>query len=359
MQQDSFAFDAFVLDAANRQLMQGGAPVALNARYFDALALLVATPGGLITKDRFIAEVWRGVPVTDEALTQCIRTLRRALGDSATVPRFIETVPKHGYRFIAPVSAAASERPAAGARLNWPHAARQGAAGTLGGGAAGALGGLFYGFAVAAAMPATGALSTGAVSTVLVLLCVTFGVALIGGAGVAFGVAASDLMNGPRWHRIIGGALGGLIVGGAVRLIGLDAIALLFGQVPHGITGAAEGALLGAGVGIGAWASNSSYSVRRNAAIAAIAGAMAGVCVTLAGGRLMGGSLDQLSQAFPAARFSLDPVAAMLGEESFGFITRLLTSALEGALFAGCIVGAMCWQAQAAAADQRAGVPRA
>ena len=43
------------------------------------------------------------MPVTDEALTQCIKTLRRQLGDSASSPRFIETVPKHGYRFIAPV----------------------------------------------------------------------------------------------------------------------------------------------------------------------------------------------------------------------------------------------------------------
>ena len=43
------------------------------------------------------------MPVTDEALTQCIRTLRRKLGDDANRPRFIETVPKHGYRFIAPV----------------------------------------------------------------------------------------------------------------------------------------------------------------------------------------------------------------------------------------------------------------
>src|SRR6185503_19790630 len=56
-----------------------------------------------ISKDRFLDEVWRGVPVTDEALTQCIKTLRRQLGDDAARPRFIETVPKHGYRFVAPV----------------------------------------------------------------------------------------------------------------------------------------------------------------------------------------------------------------------------------------------------------------
>jgi hypothetical protein len=48
---------------------------------FDALALLARAPGALVTKDRFMDEVWRGVPVTDEALTQCIRTLRRTLGE--------------------------------------------------------------------------------------------------------------------------------------------------------------------------------------------------------------------------------------------------------------------------------------
>ena len=68
----------------------------LSSRYFDALALLVREAGTLVTKDGFLNEVWRGIPVTDEALTQCIKSLRRALGDDAGRPRFIETVPTHG-----------------------------------------------------------------------------------------------------------------------------------------------------------------------------------------------------------------------------------------------------------------------
>src|SRR3982751_239680 len=98
-----FAFDQFVLDPDDRQLRRGNAEVELNGRYFDALTLLVRESGKLVSKDRFLDEVWRGVPVTDEALTQCVRTLRRQLGEDAMRPRFIETVPKHGYRFIAPV----------------------------------------------------------------------------------------------------------------------------------------------------------------------------------------------------------------------------------------------------------------
>ena len=100
-----YRFGEFAVDVAERRLLDGGAPVELSARYFDALVLLLAEAGRLVTKDRFMAEVWGGIPVTDEALTQCIRTLRRALDDDAAAPKYIETVPRHGYRFIAPVEA--------------------------------------------------------------------------------------------------------------------------------------------------------------------------------------------------------------------------------------------------------------
>ena len=107
-----FRFERFQLDVTDRQLRRDDAPVELNARYFDALTLLVREQGRLVSKERFHDEVWRGVPVTDEALTQCIRTLRRQLGDDAGRPRFIETVPKHGYRFVAPIEAEVGEPPA-------------------------------------------------------------------------------------------------------------------------------------------------------------------------------------------------------------------------------------------------------
>src|SRR5688500_11685060 len=143
---DLFRFDRFVLDADDRQLRRDGAPVELNARYLDALLLLVREQGRLVSKDRFHAEVWRGVPVTDEALTQCIKTLRRQLGDDAARPRFIETVPKHGYRFIARVegvcseSAASLEAALASAGTppyDWRQFLLLGGAGTVGGGLAG------------------------------------------------------------------------------------------------------------------------------------------------------------------------------------------------------------------------------
>src|SRR4051812_19454813 len=144
----SFVFEQFVLDPDDRQLKRGGDPVELNGRYFDALTLLVREQGKLVSKDRFLDEVWRGVPVTDEALTQCVRTLRRQLGDDAGRPRFIETVPKHGYRFIAPVHSGDQNlqpvRPIAASE--WQSTLVLAVAGTIGGGLAGFIGGLLYGF---------------------------------------------------------------------------------------------------------------------------------------------------------------------------------------------------------------------
>ena len=166
-----FRFERFLLDPHDRRLSRDDAPVELNARYLDALALLVREQGKLVSKERFHDEVWRGVPVTDEALTQCIRTLRRQLGDDAARPRFIETVPKHGYRFIAPVEQVApgpEARPAGKIppTRSWQLFFLLGGAGTIGGGIAGLFGGLFYGFAGAAQPLQPG---MGAVSVLLVL----------------------------------------------------------------------------------------------------------------------------------------------------------------------------------------------
>src|SRR5690606_40543386 len=93
-----------------RQLRRCDDLVELTSRYLDALILLLREQGKLGSKERFLDEVWGGIPVTEEALTQGIRTLRKQLGDSVANPRFIETVPKHGYRFIAPVGAAEAAR---------------------------------------------------------------------------------------------------------------------------------------------------------------------------------------------------------------------------------------------------------
>ncbi len=334
-------FDPFSLDVANRELRDGDRPVDLNSRYFDALALLVSEQGRLVSKDRFMDEVWRGVPVTDEALTQCIRTLRRQLGDDAARPRFIETVPKHGYRFIAPVDERTESSAALPARspLSWRAWALIGLAGVVGGGLSGVVGGLFYGF-IGGSHPAQGGM--GAISVVLVLLSLTIIVALIGAAGVAFGIAVAAFQSrrfGP-WS-IAGGALGGLCVGGLVKLLGLDGFTLLFGRSPGDITGALEGLIVGAGVGASLWIGSGTTRIRRASLIASAIGAVGGLVVTLIGGRLMGGSLALLAERFPGSRLRLDTVAALFGESAFGPTTQLFTAVLEGALFTGCVTAAM------------------
>lgn len=350
MQSGSFRFDRFLLDPRDRQLRCDGAPVEINARYLDALALLVGEAGRLVSKDRFMDEVWRGVPVTDEALTQCIKTLRRQLGDEAGRPRFIETVPKHGYRFIAPVEPVGEDEDGSIApspspeRMAAHYDVRRflllGGAGTVGGGVAGIVGGLFYGFAGASQPLGPG---MGAASVLLVLLWLTIAAALMGGAGVSFGIAASHFAGGRYWS-IAGGAAGGLIVGGVVKLLGLDAFNLLLGRSPGDITGAAEGVLLGGAVGLGYWLASrgaSPASPRRGSAYAALAGGAAGVLISLLGGRLMGGSLDLLARSFPGSRLRLDQIGGLFGENGLGPVARIVTGGLEGALFGGCVVGAM------------------
>ena len=329
---ESYRFDRFLLEPENRRLSRDGQAVELNARYLDALALLVRAQGQLVSKERFLEDVWQGVPVTDEALTQCIRTLRKQLGDDAGNPRFIETVPKHGYRFIAAVNEGAAT--AAPRTFAWRNALLIAGAGTLGGGVAGFFGGLFYSaFAVAA--PAGG----GAASMLLVLICMTMLIGLLGAAGVAFGIAAAGA-RGLAWS-VAGGALGGFIIGSAVKLIGLDTFTLLFGQSPGEITGGPEGALLGEAVGLGAWLARSAPSFRRGVAYAAALGAAAGVAIQLFGGRLMAGSLDQLAAQFPQSRVRLDQLGRLFGEDGFGPITQTVTGGLEGLLFAACVVTAM------------------
>lgn len=342
-----YRFGDFHLDPGDRRLSRGGVPVEINARYLDALALMVREQGRLVSKDRFLEEVWRGVPVTDEALTQCIKTLRRQLGDSAGTPRFIETVPKHGYRFIAAVETVGEgeagvvppEVPTpAKPAFAWRDVLRLTAAGTLGGGIAGLAGGLFYGF-VAASQP-----GIGAVSALLVMVCLTAILAVVGAAGVSFGIAAAGLAGNQIGWTVAGGAAGGMTVGAVVKLLGLDAFNLMFGQAPGDITGAPEGALLGAAVGFGAWLGRRvavRHSLRRAAGAAAAAGAGGGLLIAALGGQLMGGSLDLLARHFPESRLRLDQIGLLLGEEGFGPASRVVTAGLEGLLFGGCVVAAM------------------
>ena len=353
----TFRFDDFLLDVPNRTLTRGATAIEINSRYFDALALLVAANGALVEKQRFFDAVWGDTIVTDAALTQCIKDVRRALGDDAGNPRFIRTVPGHGYRFIAPVEELdATPSPglaaAPGTRGEAPRKVSpfllDGLAGTLGGGAAGVVVGLVYGSALASSAAGQG---LGMSSVLLVMLMLTVVAGLAGGFGVAFGMAAGRLEGaGPAWS-IAGALLTGFVVGGLLKLLGTDAINLLFGHAPAGITGALEGAAMGFAIATGAvLAGTLDASARWRPVLGAtLAGAIAGALLTGAGGSLMGGSLELLSRAYDGSRLDLDSLGRFFGEPRFGPTSRAAFGALEGAIFGACVTAAMVLARRASA----------
>jgi hypothetical protein len=208
-----------------------------------------------------------------------------------------------------------------------------GLAGTLGGGIAGVIGGLLYGFA-AGAQP-----EAGAMSAVLVVVTITAVVALIGAAGVAFGIALAGL-DRPALRTIAGGALGGLVVGAIVKLLAHDAFTLLIGHAPAEIAGPLEGVVVGAVTGVGA-AVAVRISLRIGIVVAVFLGGGAGALISLLGGRLMGGSLASFADAFPDSRLRLDSIGSMFGETSFGPVSQAVTAGLEAALFASLVVAGM------------------
>jgi hypothetical protein len=100
--------------------------------------------------------------------------------------------------------------------------------------------------------------------------------------------------------------------------------------------------LLGGAVGLGGWLANrGAHSFRRRVAIAGGVGGVVGALIPLAGGRLMAGSLDLLARNVPGSRLRIDAIGRAFGEIGLGPIGQSATGALEGALFAACIVAAM------------------
>jgi DNA-binding winged helix-turn-helix (wHTH) protein len=98
-----FRFGAYQLDPHGRRLLRDDTPVPLKSRQFDVLLALVTNPGTLLTKNDLIASAWQGVIVSDDSLAQAVSRLRATPG-APELAQFIETVPRHGYRFVEPVA---------------------------------------------------------------------------------------------------------------------------------------------------------------------------------------------------------------------------------------------------------------
>src|SRR6185312_543932 len=102
---DSFKFGEFTFSLSSQELRRNGEANRLQMQPAKALNSLLLRRGEIVTREELRREVWsEGIHVDfDDALNHSIKYLREALGDNAAMPKYIETIPKRGYRFIAPV----------------------------------------------------------------------------------------------------------------------------------------------------------------------------------------------------------------------------------------------------------------
>jgi DNA-binding winged helix-turn-helix (wHTH) protein/tetratricopeptide (TPR) repeat protein len=118
----TYSFGPFALDAGHRVLRHEGTPLRLTPKEVDVLIALVVRHGEIVDKGQLLDQVWPGVCVEECNLSQHVAALRRILGDDVHHPAYIETVPRRGYRFVAPV--ARESGPSSAARTPAPDRAR-------------------------------------------------------------------------------------------------------------------------------------------------------------------------------------------------------------------------------------------
>src|SRR5688572_27100982 len=99
-------FGLFQLDKHTRELLRSGRRIRLQEQPFRVLCMLLERPGDLVTREELCQRLWPGGTFVDfeDGLNAAVKRLRSALGESSENPVFIETIPRRGYRFIAPVT---------------------------------------------------------------------------------------------------------------------------------------------------------------------------------------------------------------------------------------------------------------
>lgn len=435
-----FRFAEFVLSPRQRLLSRNGLAVPLIPRYFDLLLLLVRRRRDAVSKDTIFAEVWNDVVVSDGALSQAIRTLRRTLGDDSREPRFIRTVSRHGYQFVwadvieeddnghvaaepqappvdvtvaaldplvdkliaasarggaedeardlaerlhalgtadamARVTARPDHAPAVAmmrdARWNVPGAgavpllsdpealqsvlalvrlrlsavrrtvarrwASASAAGALGGGVAGIVGGVTLSLSPMSSARPESSLALAAIGAVA---------GGVGAAGVAAGLAAAEVLARSRrgLALVACGAIAGAMVAASADLVLRALLDGLFGlRLVHG-SAAIDGLVIGAAAGAG-YALTTSQPPgggiaaprgRRRITTIVVVGACcaaAAISLAIAGRPLVGGLVHDIARSSRDAQLVLAPLGHLIGEPGFGPISRTLLSAFEGGIF--------------------------
>jgi DNA-binding winged helix-turn-helix (wHTH) protein len=115
-----WVFGDFEFDDQRRRLQSGGRPLKLSGQAVDLLALLLERPGELITREEIQRRLWPDSTVEfDHSLDVVVSRLRAVLGDRGPTPRYLETVPRKGYRLIEPVLPKPEAQPPVPRRPSW------------------------------------------------------------------------------------------------------------------------------------------------------------------------------------------------------------------------------------------------
>lgn len=361
----SFAFDSFVLTEATRSLFEGSARVDLPPRYFDLLVFLIERRERVVTKDDLYDGIWKDEIVTEGAIAQGVRFLRRVLRDDARNPRFIRTVAKFGYQWVCVLEEARTHTPvpipdfAAPSDPEPPVEVTRGgeiraalrlaldryASASLGSALAGALAG---GLGAILLVMSSGAGNPSRVIMVLALLGFTIGG--VGGLGVGFGLSfAESLVRRSRALILcLAGGLSGSLIGGLAHAAFAATLGALFGRAPLQFGGAYEGLWIGAFVGLGYGFSTRDLALAAprdhgRLRVTLMTGAFAAVGAGLGswlGASFSASSVDAIATLFRGSELSLASLGAWTGEPGFGRVSRIALSAYEGLFFgAGLVYG--------------------
>ncbi len=324
-----YRFQDFTLSPQRRVLERDGREVPLIPRYFDLLVLLVERRHEAVHRREIFERVWTDATVSDSALSQAIRTVRRTLGDDSQEPRFIRTVSRHGYQFVladvieeedTDTHTAARTPALASPTRHWTGTSVGGA---LAGLAAGGVGGLLLTLAPDSAAP---------IALAPVLAVIGGGCGALGGAGVGAGVSLADARghSDRPWALVLGAALGGGLVGVIVQWLARWGLAVLLGlDVPIG--GGIEGVVIGGAAGAGCVLATGTRL--RSALITAGLCGLAGLALTLAGFPLVGGTIHTIADAAEGSRATLAPLGRLIGEPDFGPISSAILAFGEAATF--------------------------
>ena len=361
-----YRFSDFTLSPRQRLLIRNGQELPLIPRYLDLLIFLIERRCDAVHRREIFDRVWSDVIVSDSALSQAIRTLRRTLGDDPREPRFIRTVSRHGYQFTCPdvveepeesvpepplvrtpdigsdvsagtrIAKVEQTRQKAGASLAaLTTGATQACAGSaMAGAAAGIAGGLLLAVSPGSAAP---------LAVIPVLVVTGAGAGAVGGLGVGAGLAVAESSSRLRnaVGLTIGAAVGGTAIGLAVQWLMRWSLAAVVGMHSP-IGGAIEGLVIGAAAGVG-------YAIARHirppgrsliyrVAVVGVCCAAAALALGLAGRPLVGGTLHRIAREARGSQITLAPLGRLIGEPEFGPVSQAIIAACEGGIF-GCGVG--------------------